>query len=47
MYRLDIELIKGIDLLPVDFNGKSDPYIIFIYENEIVKSTTKKKNLSK
>jgi len=43
---LRIGLLKGVDLLAVDYNGSSDPYVKFEHSGKVAKSKILKKTLN-
>ncbi|TDH68772.1 hypothetical protein CCR75_000481 [Bremia lactucae] len=46
MYAVHVTLIKAVDLPSADFNGKSDPYVVFQLANTTRKSSTIPANLN-
>ncbi|CEG36152.1 Predicted Ca2-dependent phospholipid-binding protein [Plasmopara halstedii] len=46
MHAVHVTLVKAVDLPSADFNGKSDPYVIFQLANTMRKSSVIQANLN-
>jgi Ca2+-dependent lipid-binding protein len=46
MYAVHVTLVKAVDLPSADFNGKSDPYVVFKLANTTHKSSMIPANLN-
>ncbi|KAI9911379.1 hypothetical protein PsorP6_008786 [Peronosclerospora sorghi] len=46
MYAVHVTLVKAVDLPSADFNGKSDPYVVFKLANTTHTSSTIPANLN-
>ncbi|GMF12254.1 unnamed protein product [Phytophthora lilii] len=46
MYAVHVTLVKAVDLPSADFNGKSDPYVVFKLANTTHKSSMITANLN-
>lgn len=46
MYAVHVTLVKAVDLPSADFNGKSDPYVVFKLANTTHKSSMVPANLN-